>query len=375
MRTTTHVGRKGKGGVKHNFREYDFSKAKNIHMDRMSDDLFLINYFERDVGVYNINQLAGLAYANQNVFSKLMDRYGDNPNFSKLTAMQKIELAQYEKFLSDSINAQNDRYRSKGQYKYCKDVVDVLLSSRTKPTETILQIGDRNEHVSVSTLWSVYTDYFQKHNDRFGDNIKILNVTLHGEESTPHAHERKLFLGLNEHGEVVVSKTEALKCLGIEAPHPDQKQDRYNNRLMTYTAMCRDLWIETCREHGIEVETVPSNPQQHGLDLAEYKAACEEKKLYAAQEQLTALESDLKNQQQELSKLNSAVTDKFKFIGALNNRIEELEDKYTDEYQQFDIALQVAELLQQEDPDYFNELQNRLDSPVSELYTDDNLEL
>lgn len=371
MRTTTHVGRKGKGGVRHNFREYDFSKAKNIHMDRMSDDLFLINYFERDVCLYNINQLAGLAYANQTVFNRLMDRYGDNPKFSKLTAMQKVELAQYEKFLGDSINAQNDRYRSKGQYKYCKDTVDVLLSNKTKPTESIFQIGDRENHVSASTLWNVYADYFQRHNEQFGDHIKILNATLHVEESTPHIHQRVVFLGENKHGEVIVSKTEALKCLGIEAPHPDQKQDRFNNRLMTYTAMCRDLWIDVCREHGIEVETVPTNPQQHGLDLAEYKAACEEKKLYAAQEQLTALESDLKSQQQELSKLNSAVSDKFKFMGILNNRIEELDDKYTDEYQQFDIALQIAELLQQEDPDYFEELQTRLDSPVSELYTDD----
>lgn len=336
MRTTTHIGRKGKGGVRHNFREYDFSKAKNIDVSRMSNDLFLINYFDRGVCVHNINQLTGLTYANQHMFSALDDRYGDNPKFSKLTAMQKVELAQYEKFLSNSINAQNDRYRSKGQYKYCKDAVDVLLSSKTKPTESIFQIGDRDNHVSANTLWNVYADYFQRHNEQFGDYIKILNATLHGEESTPHIHQRVVFLGENKHGEVVVSKTEALKCLGIEAPHPDQKQDRFNNRLMTYTAMCRDLWIDVCREHGIEVETVPSNLQQHGLDLAEYKAACEEKKLYKAQEQLATL----------------------------NNRINEI-----------DTALQIAEIVQQEYPGYFEELQNRLDSPINELYIDDEMEL
>lgn len=347
MRTTTHNGRKGKGGVKHNFREYDFSKAKNIDVSRMSDDLFLVNFFEKGVCVHNIDQITDLAHANKRTFNLLMNHYGDNPKFSKLTAMQKLELVQYEKFLGNSINAQNDRYRSKGQYKYCKDAVDVLLSSRTRPTETILQIGDRDNHVSAKTLWNVYADYFQKHNNRFGDHIKILNATLHVEESTPHVHDRKLFLGTNEHGEVIVSKTEALKCLGIEAPHPDQKQDRFNNRLMTYTAICRELWIETCREHGIDIETVPTNPQQHGLDLAEYKAACEEKKLYKAQEQLAKL----------------------------NTRIDELAGCYENNFQQVDAALQIAEIVQQEYPDYFDELQNRLDNPVSELYTNDDLEL
>lgn len=360
MRTTTHIGGKGKGSVKHNFREFDIHKSENIDIDRMINNKFLVNgYF-----CENMNQLAGLIHANQKLFAGLADQFGKNPKFSTLTPMQKIELSQYNYLLKNSIAAQNDRYCSKGQYKYCKDTVDVLLSDKTCPTETILQVGNQNEHVSASVLWDIYKDYINRHSQQFGKCVKILNASLHGDEITPHIHQRTVFIGENKHGDVVVSKTEALKYLGIEAPHPDQKQDRFNNRLMTYTAMCRELWIEVCQEHGIDIETVPTDPQQHGLDLAEYKAACEEKKLYAAQEQLAVLET--------------AVQGKVQQSKALNDRINELSGLYEDDFQQFDIALQICEMVQQEYPGYFEELQDRLNIPTADIelhVDDDELEL
>ena len=111
-------------------------------------------------------------------------------------------------------------------------------------------------------------------------NVQILDVALHvDEEGAPHMHERKVWIGHDKTGNAVVGQTKALLEMGISAPNPEKKYNRYNNPKITYTRMIRENLLDICREHGLEVEEHPKEASRNGLSLEEYKTRQEMAKL------------------------------------------------------------------------------------------------
>lgn len=66
----------------------------------------------------------------------------------------------------------------------------------------------------------------------------------------------------------------ALREMGVQKPLPEsvESRDRYNNRKMTYTRICREHLQELCREYGLDIETEPKEPSQTGRTLLTLKA-------------------------------------------------------------------------------------------------------
>ena len=277
MRVTN---RQAKGTTKHNFREFNQDKANHINKDLSKNN----QYFWGKKNI-TLNQIAGLHFSVQRELSDIRDslRNQDNKNkFDQLTRTQQLELVTYNRLFKDTIKNQNDRHIATRHFNKQRDIIDYYTNKKTEPTEAILQIGNHNEYVPGNQLLDIYKDYVTKHNERYGKNILILNSAFHADEpgAADHTHERKLFIGYNSHGELCSSKTQALKELGFSLPNPNEKESRYNNRLMQYTKECRELWIECCQSHGLDIETIPGDPTKHGLELAKFKADREEQRLY-----------------------------------------------------------------------------------------------
>lgn len=347
-RTTTHAG---KGTAKHNFREFPVNAKGNSDIDRSlsNQNKFYIN------GTFFELQSDMLKYLSKNalVFDNQAKRFKDDKRYKDLTLSEKYELLYYEKLFGQTINSQHERNASRRQQCLNKNAIDMLTSKRTQPEETILQIGNKDYcPVNGDQLWDIYKDYQKKHNTKYGKYVKILDAALHVEEATLHIHERKVFIGQNQHNQAYPSKESALTMANVERPDKTKVNSRYNNRKQTYSADCRKMWIDVCREHGFDVETVPKEyPDKHGLDLITYKVEQEK--------------NHLKQLQTDIDNLQQLIKDKQDYNAYLD-------DLYQSDYQEVDQALQVFYYLKEHEADF---LQNLINSFYWEAQQVNDLEL
>ena len=180
--------------------------------------------------------------------------------------LEHDELEAYRKLFSASLEATNSRYVKQGHAERCKTIEDVYRGRQTRPEEVILQIGDINHHVSANKLKSCYVDYINrlgKWNLEHGKPMRLLSAALHADEATPHVHVRRVWVYTDNDGNYRVGQNRALEAAGVPLPHPDKPAGRYNNRKMSFDRMARQLWIDVCRDHGIEIDDVPLHGVRH----------------------------------------------------------------------------------------------------------------
>lgn len=152
---------------------------------------------------------------------------------------------------------QIERYRKKGNYKKIQKIeneneyMQKLIDSHV--SEQVYQLGSMNDNLGnqhFQRLWMKFSEEHRKMDERLGLHRVTLDVGMHFDmdEATPHAHERSVYLCM-KNGELCCEYTEALKQAGISLPNPNKKEDKHNNRMITYTDMCRDLFLEVSREY------------------------------------------------------------------------------------------------------------------------------
>lgn len=317
-RATTHAGH---GSIKHNFREFP-KEAKgdsDINRDLSGQNKFFLN----SKWLNSESEMQQYMSKNKLIFNRQKERFKDDSRYKNLSLSEKYELLFYEKAFDKTINNQHERNAIRRQQCLDRNAIDMLTSKKTQPEETIFQIGDLKNCPDVVTsegLWDIYKDYQKEHNKRFGAHIKVIDAVLHQDEGSFHIHERKVFIGLNSHDEAYPGKESALTLLGIERPDKTKNKNRFNNRKQTYSAECRKIWLDVCREHGIEVETTPREyADKQGLTIIEYKVQQEQNKLQSiinkqdkATSNLVAIDSRLTNKQKAEQAIDSRIVNKQK---------------------------------------------------------------
>ena len=93
-----------------------------------------------------------------------------------------------------------------------------------------------------------------RHNGRSGENLHILDWALHVDESTPHIHERHVFDCENQYGEICPQQEKALEAMGIPLPDSGKKPGKNNNRKIVFDKICRDILLEICEKHKLQVD-------------------------------------------------------------------------------------------------------------------------
>ena len=160
---------------------------------------------------------------------------------------------------------------------------------RTRPEETILQIGDRYKYPDDdgATLMACYKELAKYRNQLVGRHCKTLNAALHLDEpeGTPHIHERHVWMFVDEKdGVVKIGQEEALKHAGLELPFPEKPEDRFNNRKMVFDNLMREKWYDIVEEHGIQVDRKPRKKRKH-MKKDEYIAYAKNQEKERAREQ------------------------------------------------------------------------------------------
>lgn len=272
MRATRHNGRAGKHGAynpKHNDRDFDVEHADHIDTVRAEGNVYW--------DCYQGYCLPGSGQERQFTFSE-------------------IEKIYYQEHYGDHIDAQNERNEAARHPERNRSAEDVLKNTKTCPEETILQLGNIDGTISASTFAQISAEYFEEFEKRFGSHIHILDWALHLDESTPHIHERHVFDAENRYGEICPQQDKALEELGFELPDPEKPKGRYNNRKMSFDAECRNIFLEICKKHGIEVEMEPVYGGVSYLEKADYIV----QKLREENAKLTAENQELKLEHDEL---------------------------------------------------------------------------
>ena len=142
----------------------------------------------------------------------------------------------------------------------------VYTSRTTRPEEVILQVGRMGETVDRETFKAVVLDFhaqWDRWNNAVGRPAQTLNISIHCDETTPHAHWRRVWQYRDAQGNMQIGQAQALQRAGVQMPTPAGQETRYNNRKITYDAQVRRLWQSVCKSHGLDIETEPLPSHRH----------------------------------------------------------------------------------------------------------------
>ena len=287
QRVSRHNGRSGKNGVynpKHNDRSFNVEHADNIDQDRTAMNL----YWDCRNGLRT---------------------HEENAQFPTFTQHEHDE---YERRYGDYIAGQCQRNNKAGHAGRNRTVDDLLTDKRICPEETIYQIGKEGDCPSPEVLTVIVTEFFVEMEKRFGAHVHVLDWALHMDETSPHIHARQVFDVTNRYGECEPKQEKALEQLGILLPDPDKKPGRTNNRKMTFDAMCRDLLLTICQEHGLAVETEAIYGGKAYLEKNDYILEKQKEEIAELEQAQKVAEEQAQSAEQEAEKIKQkldALTD------------------------------------------------------------------
>lgn len=262
MRITTNNSRRSAGGrvysPRHNDRTFSVENAPHINHARTADN-WEWTWLEND-GV--------------------------------LCSFEDAERIFYARHISNHLQAVNRRYEAQRHAERVKTIDEYRRAPQSCPEETIICIGNRDNHPDPGELLAAYLE-LQHWQEKAFPQLHVLDYAMHlDEQGAPHVHERHVWTYTDTDGHTAVGQARALEQMGIERPHPEQPRSRYNNAKVTYTAMVRERFAEICRRRGLEIETQPRERSQSGLTLLEYQSRQEEQHLQELQREADSLEID-----------------------------------------------------------------------------------
>ena len=233
MRLSSRNARIDAGG-KHNDRNYDISLSPHVDPERLKDNRFITYKGEPD------------------------------------KTFEEIEKEFYEEHFSEHIKAQNER-NIKNRHKERNRTLDKYYRAKlSRPEDRIIQIGDKNDHISGEVLWAISLEYMEKFNHLYGDHCKIIDMALHMDEETPHVQIRRVWIAKDKDGFEHVNEGKALEEMGIYEPDIGKEISKQNNAKITFTRLDRELIKDICKEHNIEIEPEIPGTVEH-LPIRQYR--------------------------------------------------------------------------------------------------------
>lgn len=213
-------------------------------------------------------------------------------NSGLLCSFEDAERIFYARHISDHLQAVNSRYEAQRHAERVKTIDEYRKAPQSCPEETIVCIGNRNNHPDPGELLAAYLE-LQHWQQQTYPQLQVLDYAMHlDERGAPHIHERHVWTYTDADGHLAIGQARALEQMGIERPHPEQPRSRYNNAKQTYTQAVREKFAEICRQRGLEIETQPRERSLSGLTLLEFQSRQEEQHLQKLQREITSLEID-----------------------------------------------------------------------------------
>ena len=303
QRVSRHNGRAGKHGVynpKHNDRQFDVAHADNIDKSRTNLNL----YWDWQNGLRDHE-------ANQS---------------GRYTTFNQVERDFYEQRYGDYLAGQTARNIKAGHAGRNRTVDDLLADVRICPEETIYQIGKEGECPSPDVLLEVMQEFMDTFQERFGKHVHILDWALHLDEISPHIHARQVFDIENRYGEIEPKQEKALEALGIPLPFPEKKPGKMNNRKITFDGICRELLLNICEEHDLDVERDAIYGGKASRDKNDYIIEAQREKIAELERRNAELTADNEAQSRIIAQKNAELEDKLEKLSDADAALDAVAD-------------------------------------------------
>jgi hypothetical protein len=219
------------------------------------------------------------------------------------------------KYLKKAFNKQwadvNYKYKCNGHSERCKTWEEWIKQDRNLPEETCLQVGNMEEHCSEQQLFEATRRYLSKMlnwSKQHGNCFQLLDLAFHFDEATPHLHERKIWQYRNSDGTLCIGQEKALEQAGVPLPNPAKKKGRYNNRKMTFDKMAREMFLESCKEVGLEIIEEPIEGAVHNRSKQQFIYD----KIRQQQQELNDLKADLEAKKALIEEKDRIATERLK---------------------------------------------------------------
>lgn len=215
----------------------------------------------------------------------------------------------YRLAFSDSLEAKNERYIAQRHPERCKTLDDLYTGKQTRPEEVILQIGGKDSGITPEIFikcLDAYIDRLNAWNEEHGFCMGIMSCAVHLDEATPHAHLRRIWAYTDRDGNTQIGQNKALEQAGIGLPDPTKPVGRYNNRKMEFDRIAREMWMESCIEHGLEINFEPRVGARH-LESGEYKAAAIQAEIDKKRQESQELTAKIDTLRQESTGLTAKI--------------------------------------------------------------------
>ena len=271
MKATLHCGKRG--SADHNDRQFDPRTTGDHHIDA--------------------NRMVN------NIYS----------SYKNITPFINAEREFYKDSYSEWIEMQNEKYKAHREQKRLKSVKKLLEGRNTKPDEMILQIGNEQNHPDEE-IFAACVSNFVKSLAPYAQNFHVMDVAIHNDEATPHAHIRGIWDYIDHDGIRKISQSKGLKQLGFELPNPEQEEGRYNNRKISFQREIREKWYDICEEHGIEIDREPIPDNQQHLEKNELTLKMQIDRIKAQEKQIEDLDAEIATKQEQLLQLEREFREK-----------------------------------------------------------------
>lgn len=177
-------------------------------------------------------------------------------SYKNIMPFSKAEEQFYKDHYKEWIRKQNKANVKHGHRSRNRSIQTLLKGKRTKPDEIIVQIGDRNEHPSQEVFRDCAMELVRELAP-YAEHFHILDVAIHNDEKTPHAHIRGIWDYTDESGIRKISQEKALEALGFAPPAPELPSGQKNNRKISFHHEIREKWYDICEAHGLEIDRTP----------------------------------------------------------------------------------------------------------------------
>lgn len=275
---------------------------------------------------------------------------------------------------------------------YCQGNRDLVLSAVIHQDETTLHLqtysmpiidrGNGKYALSAKTIMGNKKDYTNRVDSFYNDVSKKYGLergerTPEGQKAKKHIETQKYKL-LKMQQELTEAKAELTNIehdkiiADFDKMELDQQiriAESKNQKLhQEYKNMQQQM-----KQMKTEISTIKNDKEIYEFDknalLMENKKLRESKKNLQSQNE--ELNQQINDKQLTCNEITEDMAKKLDLAKKLNKIIDELADKYEDDYQLIDESLQITNMLQEEYADIYEDLQSKLNNPVAELYVDD----
>lgn len=223
----------------------------------------------------------------------------------------EAEKRYYQKQYAKTVQLINKRAKASRHKERITSVGKIYENARTRPEETILQIGNMRDHPSLEVFADCVNDFLAEL-DKYSKHVHVLDWAIHGDEDVPHAHIRKVYDYEDKDGVLRLSTDKALELEGFDRPEMDKSASLINNRKISFDNHMRQKWYDICIEHGIELDIEPQKDNITHYNKEEY------------------IRQQAELEQQRLDQLKQQVEQERRQLEDIQRQYQEMDQKYAE---------------------------------------------